>query len=207
MLRSDLVTRTRDYLNEAVADIFTDAQLQRYYNEEIRSLPSKAIYKEGLHTFSTSPTQADPKAYTLTTGVFKVERVERNDGNTTTAQWNEINGCDNYNGILYLPYTPGIVESMRYFSQDYFAVVTDDNTAIDVPDDKSEIVVWGMVIRGYKQAIGYLRNSRSWDSVTKPGDLSIPVLQNWLRDAEKYYKELIQQYATSPRVRSISLVD
>jgi hypothetical protein len=62
-----------------------------------------------------------------------------------------------------------------------------------------------VTIRCYKILIGYLRGSRSWDTVTKPGDLSIPVVVNWLRDAKSDYKELVQIYARVPRPRDIDL--
>lgn len=54
--------------------------------------------------------------------------------------------------------------------------------------------------------IGNLRGSQSFDSVTNPGGVTISVLQAWLRDAEKTYQDLVQEYATVPRPRDIDLI-
>ena len=207
MVRSDLRTEIRDNIQEASGAsnaIWSDTLLNRHITREIRSLPSKEIYLEQLWTMSTVANQID---YSLPTGTVKVESVERNDGTASLPQWYELNGWDNYAGALYLPYTPGTSESIRIKIKKAFTVPSDDVTALDIPDDKTEIVVWGVTIRCYRILIGYLRGSVSWDSVTKPGDVQITVIQNWLRDAEKYYKELTQLYMTHPRPREISLVD
>jgi hypothetical protein len=203
VLRSDIRTRARDYLNESVADIFTDDQLNRYFLEELRSLPSKEVYLEEIWSTTTVQDQRD---YTLPEGTFKVELVEQNEGTSSNPYWTRLNGVDNYAGAIYLPYNPSGNEQIRIHIKKYFDEVSDDVTNLTVPDDKSEIVVWGVVIRAYRQFIGYLRNNQSWDTVTKPGDHNITVLQSWLRDAKQEYNDLIKQYARTPRPRDIDLV-
>ncbi len=203
MLRSDIRTRARDYLYETTADIWSDDRLDRCWEEEVRSLPSKSVYLEYIWEFDSV---VDDQDYDFLTGIVKVEKLERNDGTTSKPDWVKINGWDSYNNILYLPSRPTQADSYRAFTKKKFTVTANDTVAIDVPDEKTELVVWGMVIRAYKMLIGYLRGSQSWDSATKPGDLSIPVIQNWLRDAKEEYKDLLRQYATSPRPRDIDLV-
>ncbi len=142
----------------------------------------------------------------LPDGTEKVESVERNDGTSTYPSWTELKGCDFYSGALFLPYRTLAADEIRVKIKKGFTLPTDDATDMDIPDDMVEVLVWGVTIRCYRILIGYLRGSTSWDSVTKPGDLQITVIQSWLRDAQKYYQELIQTYAFSPRPRDIDLV-
>jgi len=201
--RSDIRTRVRDYIYESVADIITDTQLNTLFLEELRSLPAKGIYLEELWTTSTVENQED---YTLPTGSFKAELVERNEGTTTAPRWVPIVGVDNYAGAIYLPYLPSTTESIRIKVKKKFTEVTDDSTALDLPDDKTEVLVWGIVVKAYKILIGYYRNDKSWDSVTKPGDVGLSSLQAWLRDAKSEYKDLIKMHASISRPRDIDLV-
>jgi hypothetical protein len=202
MIRSDIVTRARDYLYESTANIFSADQLNRLFIEELRSLGAKDVYLEDIWDITTV---IDQQEYLIPSGTVKIERLERNDGTTAKPSWVEINGWDNYGGYLYLPFNPTDVESYRAFIKKQFTEVADDTTALDIPVDKSELLVWGIVVRAYKMLIGYFRGSQSWDSVTKPGDISMTSIQAWLRDAKTEYKELLQNYATTPRPRDINL--
>ncbi len=206
MDKSDIRTEVRDNIQEASGiqgAIWSDTLLDRHIIREIRALPKNDIYLEELWTTSTVVNQYD---YTLPTGTEKVEKVERNDGSATVPLWNEINGVDTYAGAMYLPYRPSSVETIRIKIKKQFTVPTDDSTALDVPADVCEVLVWGVTIRCYKMLMGYLRGSQSWDAVTKPGDLTLSSIQAWLRDAVKYYNDLIQKYMTIPLPRDISLV-
>ncbi len=205
-LRSDIRQEVRDNIQEAsgvTGAIWSDTLLNRHITREIRSLPKKDIYLEELWTTTTVANQYD---YVLPTGTEKVESVERNDGISDIPDWTEINGVDNYAGAIYLPYRPTKADTIRIKIKKQFTVPTGDTTALDVPDDVCEVLVWGVTVRCYKILIGYLRGSTSWDSVTKPGDLQISSIQAWLRDAEKYYQDLIQEYMTVPKPRDIDMV-
>jgi hypothetical protein len=203
MTRAEIITRVRDYIYEDVANIFTDAQLQRFFLEELRALPSKGVYKEEVWTTTLVVNQ---QSYTLPSGVVKLEKFERNDGTSTYPAWNSLGAYDVYGETLYLDWLPGKADSVRGLLRMKFADVTDDTTALEIADDKSEILVWGIVVRCYKAIIGYKNNSKSWDSVTKPGDVSLSALQSWIRDAKEEQKELIKQYSTVARPRNIDLV-
>lgn len=200
--RLDIRTRVRDYLDESVADIWSDDQLNRYYLEELRSLPRKGVYLEKVYTDTTT---ANTRDYTLPTGTIKVELVERNDGSTSNPFWTELPGADTYNGVLTLPYSPGEGDEIRIHVKLSFTEITDDTTNLDVPDDKSEVLVWGTVVRAYKQLVGYYRNSKSWDSVTRPGDVSLSAVQAWLRDAKSEYQDLLRIYKFVSKPRDIDL--
>lgn len=201
--RSDIRTRVRDYLYEASADWFSDAQLNRLIAEEVRALPSNDIYLEAVYSTNLVVDRTD---YSLPDGTKKVERAERNDGNLSVANWVEFAGYDLFNNAIYLDFRPSNTDEIRIFIKKEFTVPTDDVTALNVPDDVCEIVVWGVVVRAYKMAIGYLRNAQNWDSVAKPDYLTLNTLNSWLSEAKRDYRDLIKMYQTVPRPREIGLV-
>lgn len=209
-LRSDLRTEIRDNIQEASGidgAIFSDALINRHITREIRSLPQKEVYLEELHTATLSSTTDYSNGITLPTGTVKIEEVERNEGTSSYPDWEPLRGVDFYAGALFLPYRITSSTSVRMKLKKEFTVPTDDVTALDIPDDKCEVVVWGVTVRLYRILMGYLRGSQSWDSVTRPGQLEMTVVQNWLRDAERHYNELISQYSTSPKPRDIDLTN
>ncbi len=205
-LRSDLRTEIRDNIMEASGvggAIWSDALLNRHITREIRSLPSKDIYLEDT---IADTLVIDQYEYPLASTVFKVEKIERNDGTATRPEWSELKGWDNYNNKIVFDWRPSKADAIQYRVKKYFTVPTDDVTALDIPDDKCEVVVWGVTLRCERMLMAYLQKSVSWDTVTKPGDLSQPTVLGWIRDAEKMYDELIQQFAIMPRPRDIDLV-
>lgn len=208
-LRSDLRTEIRDNLQEASGidgAIWSDDLLNRHITREIRSLPAKDIYDEDIYTVTLDPTIDYSDGISLPTGTVKVEAVERNDGTSSFPDWIGISGVDNYNGAIFLPYRVHTAVSLRLKIKKTFTVPTDDVTALDIPDDKCEIVAAGVTLRCFKMLVAYLFKSISWDSVTKPGDVQVSVAQNWVRDAKKEYDEVIRNYRTEPRPRDIDLV-
>lgn len=201
--RSDIRTRVRDYLYESTADWFTDPQLNRLISEEVRSLPSKDIYQESVWTTTLV---VDQMEYTLPTGTKKIDTFQRNQGTSSAPDWTDFTGWDIFNNAIYLDYRPAVSDTIRAFIRQEFTVPGDDVTALDVPDDVCEIVVWGVVVRAYKMVIGYLRQSKNWDSVAKPDYLTLNTVNSWLSEAKKDYNDLIKQYATVSRPRDINLV-
>jgi hypothetical protein len=201
--RSDIRTRARDYLYEASADWFTDAQLNRLINEEIRSLPAKNIYQEIVYSTTLVVNQTD---YTLPTNTSEVEKIERNSNNLSPAEWTEFLGWDVFNNSLYLDFKPSSADEIRIFIRATFDVPTDDVTAVEIDDAVCEIVVWGVVVRAYKMVIGYLRQAKNWDSVSKPDYLTLNTVNSWLAEAKKDYNDLIKLYSTVSYPRDINLV-
>lgn len=202
-LRSDIRLEVRDAFYEASASLFTDAQLNRFIAQEIRSLPRKRIYLEEIHTTSTVVDQLD---YVLPTGTIKVELVERNFGTSSQPQWDEVKGWDTYGGALYLSVRPSTVWTLRAHIQKSFTVLSDDLTTSDIPDDKMEIVVWGTVCRAYRGVMGYLRDEKNWDAIARPNGIEFNQVQSWYRDARQEYKEIVATYKTVPRPQDIDLV-
>jgi hypothetical protein len=202
-LRSDIRTRVRDYIYEDTADIISDAKMNRMIVEEINSLPTKEIYLEDRYSTTTVANQTD---YALPTGTKKVEKVERNDGTSTTPDYNELKGWDVYNDTLIFNYLPTGGDTIRAYIKKAFTAPTGDVSYLDVPDDICEVVVWGVVVRCYKLLMGYHRQAKNFDSTTKPEGVTLSTLQNWLRDAERMYNDLIKQYQTLSRPRDIDLV-
>lgn len=208
MILSEIREEVRDNIQEVAGidgAIFSDPLLNRHIIREILSLSSKDIYLEEIWETTLDPTLDYSDGISLPDSTIKVESVERNDGTTTTPFWNPINGVDNYQGALFLPYTPTTIQDLRIKIRKAFAVPADNTIDTEVPDDKIEIVIWGTTIRCYRILIGYLRGSQSWDSTTKPGDLQIYSIIAFLKEARDYYKELVQQYHTDPRPREIDL--
>ena len=201
--RANIILEVRDAFYEDSADFFTDAKLQRFLKQEIRSLPRKGIYLEELWTTSTVVDQID---YTLPTGTYKVELVERNVGTAAAPDWDEQKGWDQYAGALYLVARPSTIWTMRIHARKAFSDLTDDTTNSDIPDEKMEVVIWGTVVRAYKALMGYLKNAKNWDAIAKPDGVSLTQIQAWLRDAKQEYKELVQSYKTFPKPRDIDLV-
>lgn len=203
-LRSDIRSEVRDNLNETTADLWTDAQLNKYIRAEIRSLPRKRVYLEEV--WSTN-TEVDKIEYPLPSSNFKVESVERNWGTSSQPDWQPVGGWDQYGNTLELSFRPVEVFTMRIKSQMRFTDLSDDVTTSDIPDDKMDIVIWGTVVRAYKALMGYFIDAKNWDAIAKPDGISMNQVLNWLMEAKKEYKELLQVYKTSQRPRDINLVD
>lgn len=209
-LRSDLRTEIRDNIQEAsgiTGALFSDTLLNRTINRELRSLPTKGVYLEQIWEMALDPTVDYTDGITMPTGTVKLENVEINNGTSSIPYWTGLNGTQVYGGALFLPFRPFVAWSIRARLKKFFTLPTDDVAYLDIDDDKAEVLIWGVTVRLYRMMIGYLRGSQSWDSVTKPGDLSIPVIQAWLRDAKTEYNDLIKQYSNAMLPREISLVD
>lgn len=207
--RSDIRTEIRDNINEVsglTGAIWSDALLNRHINREILSFPKKDIYLEESWTQTLTSGTDYSDGIVLPSGTEKVETVERNDGTSSYPVWNPLGGVDNYSGAIFLPFTVGSDMDIRIKIKKAFTIPTDDVTALDVTDDVCEVIVWGVTLRCFKILMGYLASSKSWDSITKPGGLQMTSVQAWIRDAEKYYRDLIKEYATVPRPRDIDLV-
>jgi hypothetical protein len=202
-VRSDIRTRVRDYLYEATADWFSDAQLNRLITEEVLSLPSKGITNEAVYTTSLVDGQTD---YTLPDNCVDVDKIEINTGTTTNPNWTEFIGWSVFNDSLYLDGTPTTTDEIRIFIQTEFTAPTGDIVALDMEDEVCEILVWGVVVRCYKMVIGYLRQAKNWDSVSKPDLLTISAVQGWLQEAKRDYNDLLNQYAATNRAKEINLV-
>lgn len=202
--REDIRTEVRDNIYESVADLVTDAQLNRMISAELRGLPRKNIYIEELRTSTTVVDQLD---YSLPTNTYKVELVERNWGTASQPTWEEIKGWDNYDDALWLKERPSSAWTMRIHIRKGFTVLSDDVTASDVPDDKMEVVIFGVVVRAYKMILGYFLDAKNWDAIAKPDGVSLNQILNLYREAKEDYKDAVNKYKTSPRPRDIDLVN
>lgn len=200
--RSDIRTRVRDYLYEDSADWFTDNMLNRAIVEEINSLPSKDIYRESVYTTNLVANQME---YTFPTTNKKCEKIQINNGTDDVPDWGDFTGWDSFNNALYLAFRPSKADTIRAFLKLPFTPPTDDVTVLDVPDDVCEIVVWGTVLRCYRRVIGYLRQAKNWDAVSKPDYLTVGTITGWIIEAQKNYNDLIKNYMTVSKPRDIDL--
>lgn len=202
--RADVRTEVRDTIDESVADLWTDARLNKFIASEIRGLPRKGIYLEEIWEVSTEQNKRD---YPLPDGTYKVELVERNYGTASVTDYQEVKGWDNYGGALWLDTRPVDVWTMRIHIRKAFTTPVNDVDNLDIPDEKMEVVVVGAAIRAYRMLMGYLVDAKNWDTVSKPNGISMPMVQSWIRDLKADYLDLIKTFRTQPRVRDINLVD
>lgn len=201
--RANIVTEVRDDLYEATADILTDLQLQRAIKREIRSLPRKGIYLEELWTTSTVQDQFD---YTFPSGTLKIEQVEINIGSSSVPSWEELKGWRMYAGALYLGERPSQAWTMRVHIRKAFSDLTDDTTSSDVPDEKMEVVIQGVLCRAYKMILGYLKDAKNWDAIAKPDGISLRQILEVYQEAKKDYRDMLNNYRSFPVTRDIDLV-
>ncbi len=186
-LRSDIRTEIRNNLNETVADLWSDTQLNYCIRRIIRRLPRLNIYLKEIWTITTVVDQLD---YIVPDGTAEVELVEKNVGTSTRPDWQEIKGWEEYGGVLYLGSRPTTAWTMRVHLRKKFTDLSDDITTSDVPDDKMEVVTWGATVEAYKMLMSYLVDAKNWDSVAKPDGVSMNQVAGWLRDAKDELRDI-----------------
>lgn len=204
--RADIRTEVRDRLAEDTASssgIWSDAQINRFIAQEIRSLHRRGIYSREKDTTNTVVDQYD---YTFPSGCYKVDMIERNWGTSDKPLWEPVDGWSQDDSALYLGARPMISWVMRITFRKKYSVLTDDSTSSDIPDDKMDVVVLGSTIRALQRLAGYLGNVANWDSISKPDGVSINSISGLLAVLKKEYRELVAMYKTVPDVREINLI-
>jgi len=202
MTRSDLRTSIRDYLYESTADLWLDAQLNRWIDQEMRAMPRKGVYSEEIYSTTQVVDQLD---YALPTGTYKTELVEINTGTTDKPYWIEAKGWDNYGGALWFKSRPTYAYPMRVHVRKSFTILTDDVTATDVPDPETEVLIFGVAKRAYKAILGYFVDSRNWDTIAKPDGVSLNQISNLYQQSKLDYDDSIKTYRKYPRPRDIDM--
>jgi hypothetical protein len=206
MIKSDFRILIREKLDEATAELWTDAQLDDFADEELRTLPAKNVYKEEIHEGSTV---VDKKAYPLPTGTIKVEKVEVNESNSTSDDdYCEIKGWDTFAGNLYLPNRATSVYLLRVWIKKSFTPIADldENNPLDIPDSKVEVLVLGTILRAYSKLMGYFVDLKNWDYNAKPDGITMQQVQSWVRDIKTEYKEILGAVRFTPKPRFIDLI-
>lgn len=206
MTKAEVRTEVRRRLYEASADLWTNADIDAFIRDEIRTLPARNVYKEEIWEISTVVDQDD---YTLPSGTRKVEKVQFDEGTSTEHDWQDQEGWDTFGGVLYLGAQPSEVETMRVFLRKEFTdpSTQSDGQTIDVPNDKLEIVYIGATLRAYQTLIGYFVDLKNWDYNAKPDGITMQQVQNWIRDVKVEYLEVLKNLRTVPRPRFIDLVN
>ena len=204
MIKSALLTSIREMLHETTANLWTDTNLYNFADAEIRSLPRKRIYKEELYTTTQVVNQVD---YQLPTNVFKVDKVEQNEGTADDPSWEELAGWDTYGDTLYLGAKPTVARTMRLHLQVPYLTVSSLSAGqtIDIPDSKVEVVVLGAVLRAYQSLMGYFVDLKNWDYVGKPDGITMRDVNAWIRDVKIEHMDAIRYYRSVPRPRFIDL--
>lgn len=208
-LRTDIITRVRDYLYEVstvpiAVKLWTDTQLQRLLTEEMNSLPRKGVYLEEVWATDLEVNKLD---YSLPPNTIKAEKVEVNVGSSSVPDWKELKGYDFYAGALYLASTPTIAYPMQVYIRKGFTPLTDDLTATDVPDPELEVVVAGTAKRALKMVLAYFANAKNWDTVAKPDGVSLNQINSMYATIKGEYEDILKTYRKYPRPRDIDLVN
>lgn len=205
MIKSAFRTLVREKIDETTADLWTDAQLDDFADEELRTLPAKNVYKEEIWN---SYTAANVKEYPLPTGTIKVEKVELGDLPSNSVDYSELNGCDTFAGVLYLPYKPTAVTDLRIWIKKSFTLLSSltEGQTLDIPDSKIEVLVLGTVLRAYSKLMGYFVDLKNWDYNAKPDGISMQQVQSWIRDVKAEYKEILSAVRFTPKPRFIDLI-
>lgn len=204
MVREDVRSDARALLYEATADLFTDANLNTYINQELRSLPRRGIYLEDIYTTTTVLNQVD---YMLPTGTYKVEQIEINFGNSDNTDWQTINGWKQFAGAIWLPSKPSDARTLRIWIRKSFTVPSADGVTMDFPVEKSEVLSIGAAIRAYQSLMGYMSDQKNYDSIIKPDGVSMTQVGNWLKELQSDHKRILDTYRTIPQVREMDMVN
>ena len=207
MTRQDIRQAVRDGLHESVADLWTDAEINRHINEEIRSLPAKGVYLEAVNDGTLA---ADSYTFSLTSldsSLRIIEDIWQNNGTATDPDWGPfLYDYTIYNNTLYIKNPPTDAIPIRVFSQDGFTELSTDTATITIPNDTVEVVTVGVVLRCYRSLMAYLMNSNNLDLGTRPNSVSASQAAQWVAEVKKDYKELLQGARRVPKPREINLV-
>jgi hypothetical protein len=204
MTGNEILAEIRRLLYEASADLWTDADLIAHANAEIRLLPFKGIFLEELWTTSKV---ADQQDYAVPSDTFKIELLEENTGTTDNPSWEEMKGYDFYAGALWLSSMPSDTHTIRAWISKAFSAIAANNTESDIPETKIDIVIYGAAIRAYQQLVGYIVDSKNYDSNIKPDGISLSNVRGWIVELEAHQKRMLEVIRGIPRPRQINMVE
>jgi len=207
MTKAELRAEIRRRLNEPTADLWSNTDIDAFARAEILVLPAKNVYKEEIYSTAFVEDQED---YLLPTGTFKVEKVEVDNGNSTSHDWQQLeSGWDHYAGAIWFSPPPNTTDTFRVFIKMAFTDLDSytDGQEIDVPDDKTEVVILGATLRAYQSLMGYFVDLKNWDYNVKPDGITMSQVQSWIRDVKQEYLDMVRICRRLPVPRFISLVD
>ncbi len=205
MTRKELRTRITNKLAKLsvnLPDIFPASEVNDAFLDALRGLPYKGVYREEKWTKTL---KVDEKEYALPTDHLKVERVEVNYGSSTKEDYQRQQGWEEFGGELHLASSPSEARTMRVWSKKKFLEITDDTTALDVPDDKTEAVLLGAIRRLLSNLINYMIDSKNYDSIVKPSGATLPQVKSWRDEVRLEEERTIREFRTKPRPREMNL--
>lgn len=206
MKRSDYRDAVKNKLAELATnlpDIFPDSEINAAFVDTIRGLPWKGVYKEEFWFRTLSTTS---KEYGYQTGTIEIERVEVNEGTSDREDYVKVEGYELFANTIILPSYPSSARTMRVRAKMKFTEITDDDTDVDVPDEKAEAVKYGMVRRLLENLIHYVIDSKNYDSILKPDGLSLPQLKGWRDEIRAEEERTIKSFKTKQKPREMNLI-
>lgn len=206
MTRADYRTRIKNKLanlSRSLPTIFPDSEINSAYLDALRSLPFKGVYKEEKWTRTLELNQ---KEYQVQSGTLKIEKVEFDMGAGGVENFVKQEGWEEFGGALHLAYLPSGTFTMRVWAKMKFAEVQDDVTALDIPDDKGEVLVLAAVRRLLENLIHYMIDSANYDSIVKPSGATLPQVKGWRDELRVEEERIVKSFRTTPRPRFMNLV-
>ncbi len=206
MLRSDyrdLVIGKLANLSTNLPDIFSAEEMNSAFLSGLRSLPYKGLYLE-QKWYKTL--EVNVKEYGIPSTMVKVEKVQINQGTSDVENWCDERGWETFANVIHLARTPSSAQTMRLWGKFAFTEVTDDDTAVDLPDAKSEVLVMAMVRRLLDNLISYMIDSTNYDSMVKPSGATLPQVKGWRDEVRLEEERMIKSMQKNPRVREMNLV-
>lgn len=185
--------------------VITTSEINSAFLDALRNLPYKGVYKEEkwYKTLSTSQ-----KEYSLEGEFLKVEKVEFDLGTgSDREEWEKQQGWEEFAGSLHLATYPTSAHTVRVWVKKKFTEIEDDDTTVDVPDDKGEVLVLGIVRRLLDNIIHYMIDANNYDSVAKPTGVTLPQVKNWRDEIRVEEERIIKSFQTTPRPRFMDLVN
>ena len=207
MDREDYRDRIKNKLAELTVNlpgIFPDSEINSAFLDTIRGLPYKGVYNETKWYKTLSVNVSE---YALESEHYKVEKVEVNEGTADLPRWTEVKGYEVFANTLHLATLPSLANTIRVWVKTKFTEITDDSTTVDVPDDKSEAVIYGSVRRLLENLIHYIIDSKNYDSILKPDGLSLPQIKAWRDEIRAEEERIVKSFQTKPRPRDMDLVN
>lgn len=158
-LRSDIRTEVRNRLHEPTAVIWTDAELNGYIAQAIKSLyPNFWLFKTATSTATDGPLQTNPTGGRN----FYFIGLQR-PGSTRVRlmrQWKEGDTS------TYIPKT-GIADQLLVWAWTAgFTAPTGDVTALDIPQEAEEVVVLRAQITALETVLSSRTKSESFFALT-----------------------------------------
>lgn len=198
----DIVKNKLAELTTNLPNILPNSEINAAFLATIRGLPYKGVYKE---EFWYRTLETNVREYGWESGTVKPEKVEVDQGNSSLPDYAPITGYELFANTIILPFYPTQARTMRVWAKMKFTEIDDDDTDVDVPDDKSEVVVYGMLRRLLENVINYALDAKNFDAILKPDGVTLPQLKGWRDEMRAEEERIIKSFQRKPVPRQMNM--